>query len=221
MGTAQISLVGPAVGQLNPLTGQFALPANFQAVISVPSVGISCTVQTGPQVFSTDNSNVYGGVRFPNVATGGLTGGAIAGGWTWSVPASCGLLGSLLNGGPGSLWLSTVAPPALGQKSPATAKVVAGKSVAVGVTVTNTGGVAAKNVIVCAADPKSVTLQGPKCQTVSSLAAGASTTVKFTFKASKKARRGSVKVTFTTNATDVTAVTSTSIVKVSPPVKKK
>jgi uncharacterized repeat protein (TIGR01451 family) len=219
-GTVQPSLAGPATGQLNPLTGQFVLDADIQAAISVPGAQINCTVDTGAQSYSTDNSNVYGGVRFPNVATGGLTGGAIAGGWTWSVPSTCGALAVFLGSSSGSLWLSTIAPPALSQKI-APVKVVAGKSVTVHVTVTNTGGVAAQNVMVCVAAPSALKLEGAKCSTVASLAANSSTQVKFAFKTSKKARKGTAKVSFTTTANDVAAVMIASLVKIQPAKKTK
>jgi hypothetical protein len=229
-GTATIALAGPATGQLNPATGQLGFTADFQATVNVTGLGM-CTVDTGPQTYSTDQTNLYAGQRFPITPDGSgfVTGaGAISGGWAslagTSGPA-CALLGSAL-GGKGSLWISrNVSPPTPAAltlaSSPAKAKVTAGKSVTLNETVKNTGGSAASSVTVCAVAPKALKLRGPKCQTIVTIAGGSSTVAKFTFQASKTAK-GNLAVSFTAKASGVTkAATAKSSVKVAAAKKKK
>jgi hypothetical protein len=114
-GTATIALGSPATGQLNLATGQLVLSADFHATVAVTGLG-SCEVDTGTQTFSTDQTNLYAGRRFPITPDGSgfVTGaGAISGGWTSltnTAGPACALLGSALGGG-GSLWISRNVPP--------------------------------------------------------------------------------------------------------------
>jgi hypothetical protein len=221
-GTAQISLVNTATGVINPLTGQEVLNANFQATVNLPSLGATCTITTGTQTYSTDNTNIYPGKRFGAGSTG-VT-GALSGGWTsLSVPQACGLIGGALSG-PGGLWVSAgITPPVLGL-SASKAKATAGKSVTVKATVKDTGGVAAQNVKLCAAAPKALRLHGSACDTIASVPAGGSVTERFTFKSSKKAK-GSLAVKFSATAPNIpinltTTVKATTAVKVAAAPKK-
>lgn len=206
-GTAQITLADPAQGTANFATGAVSFTASFEATISVTGIG-SCTVTTGPQTFSTSGTSPYSAQAYPVVANtpgaGFLTGpGAITGSWS-SLPAgtgsACSLLGTAVTGA-GGLWIADdLTPPSVGVTSrPAKTTVKAGKKVTIAATVKNaSGSVAASNVMVCVASPKALSLHGSKCQTVASLAGGASHAVRFSFKASAKAKGNEkVKVTAT------------------------
>jgi hypothetical protein len=217
-GTATIALKGPAMGQLNPATGQLGFTADFEATVSVTGLG-SCTVDTGPQTYSTDQTNILPGQRFPAGDTGFITGaGAISGGWPSLAStngAACALLGSALSGS-GSLWISrNISPPAkLAMTVVPKAKVTAGKSVKLSVKVANSGIGAAQNVKVCVSVPKVLKAHGPKCVTVATIAASGSATETFTLKALPKAKGGNYKVKFTASTTGAAAPPASETVKV-------
>lgn len=219
-GSIQVSLGAPATGQLIPATGQVALTADFTAQITITGVG-GCAIDTGSQTYSTENSTVYPGKRFPTGPTGVATGpGAITGGWA-TLPdgtgPGCTLLNSLVKG-PGGLWISNgVAPPAPAKVSlsstPAKKTVAAGKSVGFTAKVKNTGGLRSSIVTVCVATPKKLSVIGKKCKSVGGLAAGASSTAKFKVKAAKTAK-GSYKVQFSATGKGLTKATASSTLKV-------
>ncbi len=222
-GKIRIVLGQPATGQFNAATGQLTMTIDFVADITVTGVG-SCTIDPGAHEYSTGNAVVYPGSPFPSTANGLFTGpGAISGGWT-SVPAgvgdACGLIGSAVDG-PGGFWLSMgLAPPAAKlpaklslSAAPALRIVGPGQSVSFTASVRNTGGTAASNVSLCIAAPKALHVHGPKCKSVTALAAGASLTAKFSLKTPKGAR-GHYRVGFTATGRDLGIIRRTSTVKI-------
>jgi hypothetical protein len=224
-GTVQAALASPAIGQLGP-QGQMAINADFTATLTVPALNGQCTVDTGPQMYSTENANLFGGKRFPIV--GGqpnfLTGaGAIAGGWkslqSQTGPA-CAILSAALSSG--SFWISRdiAPPPTLAAKSPTSAKLTAPKSVKVMVTVTDSGVGPASNVNVCVSAPKALKVRGAKCRVIATIAAGGSTNVAFTFTASPKAKSGSYKATFKATSGSVTSAATGTTIKLKVKTKK-
>ena len=227
-GQAQITLASPATGTANVTTGAISFTASFAADITIPGLG-SCTVTTGPTTFSTSGTSVYSGQAYPVTSTPGagfLTGpGAISGGWT--APASdsgsaCAILGSAVTGG-GGLWISdNLATPSVTLASaPAKTSVKAGKSVTITATVKDAAGsLSATGVSVCVVPPKALALHGSKCQTIATVAGGASKSVRFTFKASSKAKGNeTVKVSATGAAS--TTISTIKIEAVKAPKKKK
>jgi len=222
-GSIQIVLGAPASGNFDASTGQLTMTADYVADITVTGVG-SCTIDPGPHTYSTDNSTVYPGTRFPATANSLSTGpGAITGGWTTVPPGTgdaCGLLNSAVDG-PGGFWFSKgIAPPAPKvpaqlslSASPAIATVTAGKSVSFTATVKNGGGTAATGVTLCVASPKPVHVRGQKCKSLGTLAAGSSEKAKFDFKTAKSAH-GTYKVLLTSTGKGVTGVKRTLTVKV-------
>jgi hypothetical protein len=220
-GTVQAALSAPAVGQLDPATGAMGMTADFTATLNVPVLNGFCTVDTGPQTYSTENANLFGGKRFPASADGSgfVTGaGAIAGGWSSlqsQTGSACALLSQALSSG--SFWISRdIAPPAtLAAKAvSASTKLKAGKSVKVKVTVTNSGVGPAQTVSVCVKVPGALKVKGGKCHTVAMIAAPGSTTVTFTLSASSTAKSHSYKITFSASSTGVTTAAARANVKV-------
>lgn len=215
-GTLQVALKQPATGQFVAPTGFLTLTADYLATITLTGVG-SCVADTGAQTYTTSNTTIYPGVPFPATPTGPVTGpGAFTGGWS-SVSSSgsaCALVASSLNG-PGGLWISkNVSPPSASLSvtaNPKKAKTPVGKPRVIKVTVRDTGKLAAGSVKVCAAAAKAVHVAGGKCKTVSTLAAGAAKTIKFTLRGTKT---GKFAIKFSASSSGVPTAKTVAVLKV-------
>lgn len=196
-GSITLSLADTASGQLTSKTGGLTLTGKFQAVIDVPSLGGECTIVTPQLTLSTSTTKPLDGQDFP-AGTGSFpkndagyeTGaGAFGAGWS-TLPAgtgpSCSTIDAFIDG-PGGIWVSRNISPipanlTLTAKAPKSVK--AGKKAPVIVEVSNTGGNPATGVKVCVKAPKP--LKAPKCQSISTLAPGASKTLTFKVSTDKK-----------------------------------
>lgn len=215
-GTLQVTLKQPATGQFVEPTGFLTLTADYLATITLNGVG-SCVADTGAQTYTTSNTTIYPGVPFPATPTGPVTGpGAFTGGWpnVSSSGSACTLVASSLNG-PGGLWISkNISPPSANLAIAATPKSTSarvGQSRVIKVTVRDTGKLGAKSVKVCAAAGKAVHVAGARCRTVSTLAAGAKKTIKFTLQGMKP---GKFAVKLTASSTGVTTAKTHVVLKV-------
>lgn len=188
-GSVAISLKQPATGNVNFNTGAVTMNADLVANITITGEG-SCQKDTGPLTLSTATTQPLPGKNFPAGATGVAGGaGAFGAGWTSLAPGTgpaCGVVDGATNG-QGGFWVSrhiSPVPPAVTASAKAPKRTKPGKTAKVTVTVKNTGGDDSNPVKACLADPKPLSPRS-QCQTVRSLAQGASKTLTFKVRTNK------------------------------------
>jgi hypothetical protein len=189
-GTVTVALKQPATGNVNFVTGAVTMNADLLANIAIESYG-SCQKDTGPLTLSTSTTQPLPGQNFPAGTTGVASGpGAFGAGWSSLAPGTgqaCSVVDPAVQG-KGGFWVSrdiSPVPPAVAAAAKAPKRTKPGKTAKVTVTVRDTGGADANPIKACLTDPRPLS---PKtsCQTVKSLAQGASKTLTFKVRTNKK-----------------------------------
>jgi hypothetical protein len=215
-GSLTLALASQATGEINLSTGAVTLNGDFLATIDAPSLGGSCTIDTGPLTLSTTTTAPLPGVAFPAGLTGIQSGdGALGVGWTSLAPGTgpaCLTIDSFIDSSAGGIWVSRGISPtgvtssgpdagpaaaeiALKTTQPAT--VAAGATAKIKVTVTNRGGADSQTVTVCLA-AKAPLSPLKACQTVRDPGAKSTHTLVFRVKSTRATQVGKHLLTLTT-----------------------
>jgi hypothetical protein len=214
-GSLSLALAGQASGNLNFTTGAVTLNGDFLATINAPSLGGSCTIDTGPLTLSTATTVPLAGMAFGAGPTSLQSGdGALGAGWSSLAPGTgpaCPTIDSFIDSSAGGIWVSRGISPtgvtssgpdagpaaaeiALKTRQPAT--VAAGATAKIKVTVTNRGGADSQTVTVCLA-AKAPLSPLKACQTVRDPGAKSTHTLVFRVKSTRATQVGKHLLTLT------------------------